>query len=106
MGKVQTNEEAQVYVHDLGPFVNVQLLEDPPAVLSLGKTLRRTRIFLVVWVSGQKTTVDHTGEENYMHNGHFRTSCCSRVVVQFGYKFVFNIDIAGPVFIRSSLRSL
>ena len=37
MGKVQTNEEAQVYVHDLGLFVTVQLLEDPPAVLSLGK---------------------------------------------------------------------
>ena len=37
-GGVQTNEEAQVYVHDLGLFVTVQLLEDTPAVLSLGKT--------------------------------------------------------------------
>ena len=33
----QTNEDAQVYVHDLDLFVTVQLLEEPPAVLSLGK---------------------------------------------------------------------
>ena len=31
------NEEAQVYVHDLDLFVAVQLLEETPAVLSLGK---------------------------------------------------------------------
>ena len=35
-GEVQTNEEAQVYVHDLGLFVTVQILDDAPAVLSLG----------------------------------------------------------------------
>ena len=36
-GEVQTNEEAQENVHDLDLFVTVQLLEDTPAVLSLGK---------------------------------------------------------------------
>ena len=36
-GEVQTNEEAQVYVHDLDLFVTVQLLEDSPAVMSTGK---------------------------------------------------------------------
>ena len=35
--EVQTNEEAQVYVHDLHIFVTVQLLENTLAVLSLGK---------------------------------------------------------------------
>ena len=35
--EVHTNEEAQVYVHDLNLFVTVQLLEEKPAVLSLGK---------------------------------------------------------------------
>ena len=45
-GEVQTNEEAQVNVDDLGLFVTVQLLEDTPAVPPLGKTLRRTRILL------------------------------------------------------------
>ena len=36
-GEVQTNEEAQEKVHDLGLFVTMQLLDDMPAVLSLGK---------------------------------------------------------------------
>ena len=36
-GEVHTNEGAQVYVHDLNLFVTVQLLEETPAVLSLGK---------------------------------------------------------------------
>ena len=36
-GEVQTNEEAQVYVHDLDLFVAMPLLEETPAVLSFGK---------------------------------------------------------------------
>ena len=36
-GEVQTSEEAQVYVYDLDLFATVQLLEDTPALLSLGK---------------------------------------------------------------------
>ena len=36
-GEVQTNEEAQVYVKDHDLFITVQLLEETPAVLSLGK---------------------------------------------------------------------
>ena len=36
-GEVQTNEEAQVHIHDLDLFVTVQLLEETLAVLSLGK---------------------------------------------------------------------
>ena len=36
-GEVQTEEEATVYVKDLDLFVTVMLLEDAPAVLSLGK---------------------------------------------------------------------
>ena len=36
-GEVQTNEEAQVYVHDLDLFVTVHLLEETPAGLSLGE---------------------------------------------------------------------
>ena len=44
--KVHTNEEAAVYVKDVGLFVTVQLLEDTPPVLSLGKYLRGSWIFL------------------------------------------------------------
>ena len=36
-GEVQTNEEAQVYVYDLDLFVTMQLLDETPAVLSLGE---------------------------------------------------------------------
>ena len=36
-GEVQRNEESQVYVHGFDLFVTVQLLDDTPAVLSLGK---------------------------------------------------------------------
>ena len=42
-GEVQTNEEAQVDVHDLGLFATVQLLEETPAVLSLGKLCEEHR---------------------------------------------------------------
>ena len=44
-GEVQTFEEAHIYVYCLGFFVTVQPLNETPAVLSLGKTLRRSRIF-------------------------------------------------------------
>ena len=36
-GEVQTNEEAQMYVHDLDLFVTVELFGETPAVLSLGQ---------------------------------------------------------------------
>ena len=35
--EVQTNEGAQVYAHDLDLVVTEQLLENTPAVISLGK---------------------------------------------------------------------
>ena len=52
-GKVQTNEEAQVFVHDLKFFVTVQLHEESPAVLSQGKLCEKHG-FSYEWVSGQK----------------------------------------------------
>ena len=42
-GKVHKNEEAQVFVHDLKLFVTVQLHEETPAVLSLGKVCQDHR---------------------------------------------------------------
>ena len=52
-GEVHTNEEAQVFVHNLNQFVTVQLLEEPPAVLSLGK-LRKDHGYSYGWLSGQE----------------------------------------------------
>ena len=55
------SEEALVLVHDLDLFVTVQLLEETPAVLLLGKLCKRPRILLRV---GQrsKTAVDQRGK--------------------------------------------
>ena len=39
-GQVQSNEEATVHVTKLDVFVTVKLLDDTPAVLSLGKPLK------------------------------------------------------------------
>ena len=52
-GEVQTNEEAQIYVHDLDLFVTVQLLEETPAVLSLGK-LGSEHGYSFEWINGQE----------------------------------------------------
>ena len=51
-GEVQTSEEAQVYVHDLDLFVVVQVLDDTPTVLLLGK-LCEDHGYSHEWVSGQ-----------------------------------------------------
>ena len=51
--EVQTFEEAHMHVHDLGLFVTVQLLDETPAVLSLGK-LCEDHGCSYEWVSGQK----------------------------------------------------
>ena len=55
-GEVQTNEEAQVYGHDLDLFVTVQILDDTLAVLSLGK-LCEEHGKTYEWASGQKPTL-------------------------------------------------
>ena len=52
-GEVQTNEEAQENVHDLDLFVTVQILNDTPAGLSLGK-LCEEHGYSCEWASGQK----------------------------------------------------
>ena len=50
-GEVQAHEEAKVFVHDL--FATAQLLDETPAVLSLGK-LCEDHGYSYEWVSGQK----------------------------------------------------
>ena len=56
-----TNEEAQVFVHDLNFFVTVQLLEDALAVLSLGK-LCIDHGYSYEWVSGHKPRLTKEGK--------------------------------------------
>ena len=60
-GEVQTNEEAQIFVHDLNLFVTVQLLDETPAVLSFGK-LCEDHGYSYEWVSGQKPWLTKKGK--------------------------------------------
>ena len=59
-GEVQTNEEAQENVHDIGLFVTVQLLEVTLAVPSLGK-LYEEHGYSNVWASGQRPLLTTQG---------------------------------------------
>ena len=52
-GEVQTNEEATVYVKELGIFLTMNVLEKTPAVLSLGK-LCDEHGYSYKWINGQK----------------------------------------------------
>ena len=78
-GEVQTNEEAQVYVHDLDLFGTVQILDDTPAVLSLGK-LFEEQGKTNEWASGQKPHLTKPCKNFLMQNGKLRTSCCPWIV--------------------------
>ena len=70
-GEVQRNEEAQVYVYDLALFVTVQLLEDTPAVLSLGKLCEEHTIRLC------KTQSEQVDQKDYQ-----KFSGCDRSVIR------------------------
>ena len=52
-GEVQTHEEATVHVRELEKFLTMKLLEDTPAVLSLGK-LCDEHGYSCEWINGQK----------------------------------------------------
>ena len=61
-GKAQTNEDATVCVNDLDLFVTVQIFEDTPTVLSLGK-LFEDHGYSYEWTSGQKTHLIENGRK-------------------------------------------
>ena len=52
-GEVQTHEEATVNVKELDTFLTMKVLEDTPAVLSLGK-LCDEHGYSYEWINGQK----------------------------------------------------
>ena len=96
-GEVQTNGEAQVYVHDLDLFVTVQILEDTP-VLLLGKLCDEHGCFYK-WVSGKQPRLTKQGKKKHiLQNGRFRTSWCPWIV-----EFIY-ISIAGET--KSSTREV
>ena len=60
-GEVQTREEATENVKELDLFETVMLLEETPAVLSLGK-LCEDHAFSYHWTSGQKPRLTQNGK--------------------------------------------
>ena len=58
--RVQTREEATVYVKELDLFVTVKLLQDTLGILSLGK-LCVDRGYSYEWISGQKPQLNKDG---------------------------------------------
>ena len=66
-GKVQTREEATVYVKELDLFVTVMLLEETHRSYFAREALRESWVFLpLVWRS--KTTSNQKGQENLLHD--------------------------------------
>ena len=63
-GEVQTNEEAQVCAHDLHIFVTLQLLEDTPAMLLLGK-LCKEHSYTCEWSSGGEPRLTKNGNQTF-----------------------------------------
>ena len=54
-GEVQTHEEAIVFVKELDIFLTMKVLNNTPAVLSLGKLFDENG-YSYEWINGQKTT--------------------------------------------------
>ena len=59
-GEVQTHEEATVYVKELDIFLTMKVLENTPAVLSLGKLCDENG-YSYEWINGQKTHLIKNG---------------------------------------------
>ena len=59
-GEVQTHEEAIVYVKELDIFLTMKVLENTPAVLSLGKVCDENG-YSYEWINGQKTHLIKNG---------------------------------------------
>ena len=59
-GEVQTHEEAIVYVKELDMFLTMKVLENTPAVSSLGKLFDENG-YSYEWINGQKTHLKKNG---------------------------------------------
>ena len=93
-GEVETNEDAQVYVHDPSLFVRVQLLDETPAVLPLGKFCSEHG-YSYEWKKRRNTTFDKKRENKYVYDGQLRSSCRTRIVIISQQQLGFYIETKG-----------
>ena len=69
-GEVQTHEEAVVYVKELEMFLTMKVLENTPAVLSLGKLCDENG-YSYEWINGQKPHLIKDGIRNICNTENF-----------------------------------
>ena len=69
-GEVQTHEEAIVYVKELDIFFTMKVLENTPAVLSLGKLCDENGYFYE-WINGQKPHLIKNGIRIFCNTENF-----------------------------------
>ena len=91
-GEVQTHEEATVYVKELDIFLTMKVLENTPAVLSLGKLCDENG-YSYEWINGQKPHLIKTGFGYNVQHGELRSDRGSRLVIEFFLQFSsFNLN--------------
>ena len=86
-GEVQTQEEAIVYVKELDIFLTMKVLENTPAVLSLGKLCDENG-YSYEWINGQKPHLIKDGIRITCNTENFRSYCGSRLVKFFLWIFI------------------
>ena len=85
-GEVQTHEEATVYVKELDIFLTMKVLENTPAVLSLGKLCDENG-YSYEWINGQKPHLIKKRVSDTAQHGGLRSDRGSRFVNEFFLQF-------------------
>ena len=91
-GEVQTHEEATVYVKELDIFLTMKVLENTPAVLSLGKLCDENG-YSYEWINGQKPHLSKNGIRIQCNTENFVPIVGSRLVKFFLWIFINFTDI-------------
>ena len=91
-GEVQTHEEATVYVKELEKFLTMKVLENTPAVLSLGKLCDENG-YSYEWINGQKPRLIKKRFSDTVQHREFRSDRGSWFINEFFLKLaLFNIN--------------
>ena len=88
-GEVQTQEEAIVFVKELDMFLTMKVLENTPAILSLGKLCDENG-YSYEWINGQKPHLIKDGDSDCLQ---YREFCSHRGprLVQFFLWIIINL---------------
>ena len=91
-GEVQTHEEATVYVKELDIFLTMKVLDETPAVLSLGKLCDESG-YSYEWINGQKPHLIKKRYSDTVQHGELRSDRGSWLVSEFFLQFsLFHIN--------------